>query len=78
MKKIVSVIVLSLLLCGFTNADVTTTTSSNSCDIQIQAWEGNLNGHVVYFSSYACAKNAGATNIQYAGFRSHCSVFVCI
>lgn len=76
MKKIAIAIGLSFLLFGSTNAD-TTTSSGDFCELQIEAWEAELNGISAYFSSPSCARNAGATNIQYAGFQSHCMVFIC-
>jgi hypothetical protein len=82
MKKLASIFALSLLFFGFSSFKAVEFTeknySSNGCEVLIKSWRGTLFGQNVYFSSYSCALNAGATNIQPGGMQSQCIVFTCI
>ncbi len=79
MRKIVSILVLSIFLMGFTpSSTLEPIKSDNPCLIEIPFWYGTIFGRQVRFSSAACAQNAGATNIFYGGYWSQCEVFTCI
>ena len=57
---------------------IETVTTEDPCSTLIRAWKGTLFGREGYFSSYACASNAGATNIFPGGMQPSCIVFTCI
>lgn len=79
MRKVISILVLSLFLFGFTIPNSPEPVENdNPCLIEVQFWYGTIFNRQVRFSSYACAQNAGATNIFYGGYWSHCEVFTCI